>query len=186
MNLISLFITSMLTSNIVLEQFLGVNPFYGNDKSSNALKMGLLVTSVTILSSVINYLIYYYILVPTKFIYLKNIIFVIIIIVIVKFISLFLKHKFNKLYKSLGLYFPFLITNAVAYSITLLNIRSNYSFMEMLINSIGSSIGFVVVIYLFSNIKEYISTKKIPDSFKGYPISFIVAGIMSLVFMRLG
>ena len=77
MNLISIFITSILTGNIVLTKFLGICPFIGNSNNrKNAFMMGLSVTLVITLSSIITYLLYYHILVPTNTTYLKTIIFI--------------------------------------------------------------------------------------------------------------
>ena len=81
MNLISLFITSILTENVVLTKFLGICPFIGNSsKEKNAVMMGLTVTGVVTVSSLITYLLYYYILVPTDSEYLKTIVFILLIV----------------------------------------------------------------------------------------------------------
>ena len=80
MNLINLFITSLLSENIVLTKFLGLCPFIGNSKKeSSAIAMGICVTLITTISSIITYFIYNYILVPTKTEYLKTLMFILVI-----------------------------------------------------------------------------------------------------------
>ena len=57
MNLINIFITAFLTENIVLTKFLGICPFVGtSSKEKSALGMGLAVTFVITMSSIITYL----------------------------------------------------------------------------------------------------------------------------------
>jgi len=180
MNLISLFISSILTENIVLTKFLGLCPFMGTSSNEkDALGMGIAVTFIITLSSIVTYLIYYFILVPTNTIYLMTIMFILVIACMVQILTLIIKKYFKKLYSSLGIYLPLITTNCAVLGITLLNIHSDFSFLEMVIYSLGSSIGFCLVIYLFSTIRENLNAI---DSFKGYPIAFVTAGIMALIF----
>ena len=184
MNLINLFITSLLTENIVLTKFLGICPFMGTSNSSkNAIGMGLSVTIVVMLSSIITYLIYYCVLVPTNSTYLITIMFILVIACMVQIISIILRKRFNNLYKSLGIYLPLITTNCAVLGITLLNINSAFNFMEMIVYSLGSSLGFTLVIYIFSSIRE--NLKGVPKCLQGYPIAFIIASIMSLIFSRI-
>lgn len=185
MNLISIFITSILTENIVLTKFLGICPFVGtSNKEKSAIGMGLAVTLVVTLASIITYLIHYYILVPTDTVYLQTIFFILVIAFLVQLLEMLLKKYAKTLYQALGIYLPLITTNCAVLGITLLNINNHYSFLEMLVFSIGSSLGFTLVIYLFATIREYIENKKIPKCFQGYPIAFITAAIMAMIFQR--
>lgn len=184
MNLISLLISSILTENIILTKFLGICPFMGtSNKEKDALGMSLAVSIVTVLSSIITYLIYNYVLIPTNTEYLQTLMFIFVIACMVQIILIIIKSKFRKLYNSLGIYLPLITTNCAVLGITLLNVNSDFSFIEMLVYSIGSSLGFSLVIYIFANIRENLSDD-IPTCFKGYPIAFIIAGIMALIFGR--
>lgn len=185
MSLINLFITSILTQNIVLTKFLGICPFMGTgDKEKKAFYMGLSVTIVVLISSIITYGLYYLVLKPTDTTYLMTIMFILVIAALVQMMEMIIKKKSPTLYKSLGIYLPLITTNCAVLGITLLNINMNYSFVEMLIYSFGSSIGFTLVIYIFSSIRERLEISNIPKCFKGYPIAFIVAGVMALIFSR--
>lgn len=186
MNLINLFITSLLTENIVLTKFLGICPFVGTSKKEDtAFKMGLAVTIVVTLSSIITYLLYTYLLVPTDTTYLKTLMFILVIASLVQLLEMIIKRYSKNLYKAFGIYLPLITTNCAVLGITLLNINNGFNFIQMLVYSIGSSLGFTFVIYLFATIREYLNNKDIPDSFKGAPIAFITAGIMALVFGRI-
>ena len=185
MTLINLFVTSLLTQNIVLNKFLGICPFMGTSKSEkNALHMGLSVTFVITLSSVITYLLYNFVLVPTNTEYLKTIMFILVISSVVQILDIVLKKYFKSIHKTLGLYLPLITTNCAVLGITLLNITNEYNMLEVLVYSIGSSLGFTLVIYVFSTIRERLEQTNIPESFKGTPIALITAFIMSLLFMR--
>ena len=185
MNLISIFISGLLTSNVVLNKFLGICPFIGTSKKKkNALDMGISVMIVVVLSSIITYLIYNYILVPTNTTYLKTIMFILVIASLVQTLELLLKRFFKKIYSSLGLYLPLITTNCCVLGIVLLNIDNGYNLYEMLVYSVSSSLGFTLVIYIFSSIRERLDNLNIPKCFKGTPIALIVAAIMSLLFMR--
>lgn len=186
MNLVSLFITSFLTQNIVLTKFLGICPFVGtSNREKNALMMGLSVTLVVLLSSIITYFIYTLILVPTDTTYLKTVMFIMVIASFVQMLDILMKKHSPKMHKSLGIYLPLITTNCAVLGIVLLNVNSSYSFLEMIIFSLGSSLGFTFVIYIFATIREYLSKKPIPESFKGYPIAFITAAIMALILGRI-
>lgn len=185
MNLISLFLTSFLTENIILTKFLGLCPFFGNSsKEKNALSMGICVTIITTLSSIITFLINKYILIPTNTTYLKTLMFILIISSLVQTLVLILKNKYKKVYKNLGIYLSLITTNCAVLGVVLLNVNNNHTFLETIVYSLGSSLGFTLVIYVFSTIRERLETSNVPKSFKGLPISFIIAAIMSLIFTR--
>lgn len=185
MNLISLFVTGLLTSNVVLNKFLGICPFIGTSrKTKNAIDMGLSVMLVIVLSSIITYLIYNYILVPTDTVYLKTVMFILVIASMVQLLEIILKKYFTKIYKALGLYLPLITTNCAVLGVTLLNINNDYNFIEMLVYSFSSSLGFTLVIYIFSTIRERLDNSNVKESFKGTPIALIVAAIMALIFSR--
>lgn len=185
MNLVSLFITGLLTENVVLSKFLGLCPFIGSsNKEKTAFYMGISVTIVVTISSIITYLIYNFLLVPTKTTYLRTIMFILIIAFMVQLIEIILKKFMPKIHKSLGIYLPLITTNCAVLGITLLNINNDYNFIEVLVYSIASSLGFTLVIYIFASMRERLETCNVPKYFKGVPIAFIVAFIMSLLFGR--
>jgi electron transport complex protein RnfA len=185
MNLATLFITSILSENIILNKFLGICPFLGTSKKENdAVGMGISVTFVIVISSIITYLINTYILIPTNTTYLQTLTFILVIASFVQITELVIKKYFKPLYKSLGIYLPLIATNCAVLGVILINIRSSYTLIESIVYALGSSIGFVLVLYIFSNVRSYMETRPILKSFKGVPIALITAGIMALIFGR--
>ena len=185
MNLISLFIASFLTENIVLTKFLGICPFIGtSNKEKNALMMGLAVTGVVTISSLITYCLYYYVLLPTNTEYLKTIVFILVIASMVQIVEIIIRNNFKKLHEALGIYLPLITTNCAVLGTVLLNINNHFTLIEALIFSFGSGLGFTLVIYIFSTIRARLETSAVPESFKGTPIALITAAIMALIFGR--
>jgi len=187
MNLFTLFINSIFSGNIVLSKFLGICPFIGiSNKEKSSVGMGIAVTIVIVLSSIITYLIYNYLLVPYEATYLKTIVFILVIASFVQLLEIILRKYSPKLYKELGIYLPLITTNCAVLGVVLLNIKAEYTFIESIVYAFGSSVGFTLVIYVFSTVREHLSKLPIPKAFKGYPIAFITAGIMALLFSRFG
>lgn len=185
MNLISLFVTSILSQNIVLSKFLGICPFIGtSEKPKDAFHMGIAVTAVITLTSLITFLIYYYVLEPTKTVYLMTVMFILIIASMVQILDILLKRYAPKIREAFGIYLPLITTNCAVLGTTLLIINIKYTFIEALVFSLGSGIGFTLVIYIFSTIREKLEISNIPRSFKGVPIAFITAAIMAILLGR--
>ena len=67
MDLFTIFMTSLITENVILTKFLGICSFLGSsNKEKNAIGMGISVTFVVLISTIITYLINKFILIPTK------------------------------------------------------------------------------------------------------------------------
>ncbi len=185
MGIVSLFISSILVQNIVLTRFLGICPFVGvSNKEKSAIGMGAAVMFVVTISGIITYFINQLILIPTETTYLRTIVFVLVIASFVQLTEIIIKRFFPVLYELLGIYLPLITSNCAVLGIILINVFSNYNLIETIIYSIGSSVGFVLVIYIFSTIRERLEEAPIIKSFQGYPIALITAGIMALIFSR--
>ncbi len=185
MKLISIFLSAFLVENVVLTKFLGLCPFLGTSNTKkNAISMGLSVTTVTVLSSIITYLIYYLILEPTNSTYLTNTMFIFVIASNVQILETIIKKKNKKLYENLGIYLPLITTNCAVLGINLLNISNNYNLIEAIIYSLGSSLGFTFILYLFSTIREELDKKEINNNYKGVPLALITIAIMAMLFAR--
>ena len=62
----------------------------------------------------------------------------------------------------------------------------NYTFIEAMVNSLGSGLGFMLAMVMFSGVRSTIEGSDIPESFKGLPITLVAAAITSLSFMGFG
>lgn len=179
-----LLLTGMIVKNVVLGQFLGMCSFLGiSKKTKNAIGMGMTVLVVLTISSALSWVLYTFILVPLELTFLKTIAFIIVIASLVQLVEIILKKFSSMLYKSLGIFLPLITTNCAVLGIALLNIQNKYSFLETLFYSIGASLGFLIVLIIFSGIREKLELTNVPKAFKGLPIALITASIMSIAFM---
>ena len=186
MNLFALFFSAMLINNIVLTKFLGMCPFMGvSTKLENAVGMGLAVIFVIFGSSVLSWCLYNFILAPFGLEYMQLITFILLIAAFVQFVELFLKKTSPSLYKQLGIFLPLITTNCTVLYVAQANISNQYNFIEMVVNSIATPAGFMLMLVIFATIREYLNGCDLPKPFKGNPIAFVIAGIMAVAFSAL-
>ncbi len=157
-----------------------------SSKYQSALGMGLATTFVLTLSSILSYFIHTYLLVPLGLEYLKTLSFILVIAVTVQVTELILHKTSPLLYQVLGIFLPLITTNCAVLGVALLNIQEQNNLIESAVFGFGASIGFTLVLVLFSAIRERIEMADIPESFKGTPIALVTAGIMSIAFMGFG
>lgn len=185
-DLIKLGIEGIIIQNVILTQFLGICPFMGvSKKSQSAIGMGLAVVFVMLLSSTVTFAINDLILKRQDLGYLQTIVFILVISGVVQFVEMFIKKTAPFIYKMLGIYLPLITTNCAILGIALINVQpeKEFGYAEMFAYTIGISIGFTLVIYIFSTIRERLENANVPKAFKGAPIALITAGIMSIIFL---
>lgn len=184
MNLFGIFIGAILVNNFILAKFLGICPFLGvSKKVETALGMGIAVTFVMTLASIITYLVQVSILDRFGLQYLQTIAFILIIAALVQFVEMFLKKSSPGLYDALGVYLPLITTNCAVLGLAILNIQYEYNLIQTIVNSLGAAGGFTLAIVLFAGIRERLDLADVPESFKGFPIALITAGLMSIAFL---
>ena len=184
MKLFGLFIALTFVNNVVLSKFYAICPLMGLSKNpKNALNMGIAVIFVIFLSSIITWLLYYYVLVPLDITYMDLITFILVIASLVQFLEMFLKKTSPDIYKSMGVYLPLITTNCAVLGVALDNITANYNLLEAAVAGIAVPLGFLIVIYIFATIRQRFDIADVPTSFKGAPIALITAGIMACAIM---
>jgi len=183
MNLILLFISAALVNNIILTRFLGICPFLGVSRSkSSALGMSMAVIFVMTVAGAITWFLNQ-ILITLGVEFLKTIVFILVIAVLVQFVEFFIRKSSPALYEALGIYLPLITTNCAILGIALLNVQTNYTFIESLINSFASGLGFSLALIIFSSIRERIQLNNVPKPFQDTAIALITAGLLSMAFM---
>ncbi|MBE6083194.1 electron transport complex subunit RsxA [Acidilutibacter cellobiosedens] len=184
MNLFTILISTIFVNNYVLARFLGICPFLGvSNKTETAAGMGVAVTFVVTLSSIITYFIQKLILDPLKLEYLQTIVFILVIATLVQFVEMVMKKTSPTLYKALGVYLPLITTNCIVLGVAILNIKEGYNLVQTIVNSIGASVGFAFALILMASVREKLELSEIPESLKGFPIALITAGLMSIAFL---
>lgn len=184
---ILILISTVLVNNFVLVKFLGLCPFMGVSKKTDAaLGMGFATTFVLTLSSVLSYIIFTYLLEPFGLEFLQTIAFILAIAAVVGFTEMAIHKTSPALYQVLGIYLPLITTNCAVLGVALLNVGEKNDFIASAVYGFGAAIGFTLVMVLFASIRERIDVADVPGPFKGAPIALITAGLMSMAFMGFG
>jgi electron transport complex protein RnfA len=185
--LIALAFTMIFVNNVLLAQFLGICSFIGvSKKRSSAFGMSLSVMLVIFLAGTISWVLYNLVLVPLEIPYLYLLVFILVIASLVQLLEMFLKKYIPTLYKSLGIYLPLITTNCAILGVAVTgNIKATYDFTTMVVYSLAIGAGYLVVMFIFSAIREKIENLPVPAPFKGAPIALILAGFMALAFSGL-
>ena len=183
-NFLLFMVNCILTNNLIFSRYLGCCPFLGvSNKVETAAGMGIAVTFVMGLASLFTYVVYHYILLPLGLSYLDTISFILVIASLVQFVEMFMKKSMPALYNALGIYLPLITTNCAVLGVTILNIDNNYNLLWSVLNGVFGALGFLLAIVLMAGVRERLESSNIPETFKGFPISLIIAGLMSVAFL---
>lgn len=186
-NLFVVFVTMALINNFILVRFLGLCPFFGVSKNiGNALSMGIAVTFVMVIASVVTWLIRTYVLIPFDVGYMNIVMFILVIAVIVQIVEMAIKRTNLTLYNALGIYLPLITTNCAVLGIALISELEEYSLVQSLFAALGAGVGFGLVLIIMAGIRERLDMADLPKSMKGLPVAFLVAVLLSLAFIGFG
>jgi Na+-translocating ferredoxin:NAD+ oxidoreductase subunit A len=181
---LTIIIGAIFVNNFVLHRFLGMCPFIGVSKTTRpALGMGIAVTMVMVLVSIITWPLYHYVLVPYGWEYMHIVIFILIIACFVQVLEILMKKKIPVLFDALGIYLPLITTNCAILGVALINITTGYSYLASILFGTSAGIGFMLALLLMSGIRERLDMGPVPKPFKGPAIAFITAAMLSLAFM---
>jgi electron transport complex protein RnfA len=204
-----LIILSIFINNFVLARFLGLCPYMGVSKQlDSAFGMGMAVTFVMTIASLVTWLLYTFFLAPTyqsifysifntpiesipDLTFLRTIVFILVIASLVQFIEMYIQRVSPTLYRALGIYLPLITTNCAILGVAVLNIDTFFkdgsplhnSFINTLVQAFSAGIGFTLVLLLMAGVREKLELSNVPKPFRGLPIAFIVAGLMSIAFL---
>lgn len=184
MSVFILIINAIFVNNFIFSRFLGICPFLGvSKKTETALGMGFAVIFVMGIASIITYAVNL-LLVQWGLAYLQTIVFILIIASLVQLVEMIIKKFSPSLYSALGVYLPLITTNCAVLGVAIMNVNdfANASLLISFVNGIASGIGFTMAILLLAGIREKLDRATIPEPFKGFPITLICAGIMSMAF----
>lgn len=177
-------ISSVLVNNYILTKFLGICPFIGVSSQIDAsVGMGAAVIFVMTIASLVTWLIHNFLLVPFGLEFLQTISFILVVASLVQLCEIIINKVSPTLKNALGIYLPLITTNCAVLGVAILNIRTGYSFIESIINGLGSGLGFTLALLLMAGIRERLNLAPVPKALKGAPITFIVAALLSIAFL---
>ncbi|MDA3938314.1 MAG: NADH:ubiquinone reductase (Na(+)-transporting) subunit E [Spirochaetia bacterium] len=184
LNPVVLLFASIFTSNILLANFLGMCSFISiskDMKSSNGL--GLAVTVVLTLTAMLNWVLLQYVLIPLDLLYLRYIIFIIVIAATVQILEMVIDRVSPALYMSLGIFLPLITVNCAILGVALFMQIRNYSFLQTVIFAFGSGLGWWLAIVALAAIQKKLVKAPVPAGLKGPGITLITIGFMAMAFI---
>jgi electron transport complex protein RnfA len=186
-NLMAIFIKALLVDNIVLMQFLALCSFIGmSTDEDKSVGMGLAVTFVTVLATLVTWPLYTLLLKPLGLEFLRILVFILVIAALVQLVEFYLKKSVPSLYAAMGIYLPLITTNCAILAVTFNNIDYHYSLVESLVYAVGVSLGYLLALLMLAGIRNRVRTSPIPAFLKGTPLLFVCAALLSVAFMGFG
>ena len=183
-SIIGIILSAILTENFILLKFYGICPFMGVSTTiDTALGMGMAVTFVMALASAATWAVNEFLLKALNLEYMQTVAFILVIASIVQVVEMFLKKSVPALYRALGIFLPLITTNCAVLGVALVNVQEGYDFLQSVLNGACGGLGFTLAIVLFASVRERVDKADCPESFKGYPIALISAGLLALAFM---
>src|SRR6056297_3871931 len=180
----AIFFAAIFTNNILLTNYLGMCSFLAvSRKVDTSVGLGLAVTFVMTFTSAINWIVYHFILVPLDLVYLRYIIFIVIIAAFVQLVEMIIERVSDILYASLGIFLPLITVNCSILGVSLFMVIRDYSLINSIAFGLGSGIGWMLAILAMSGIREKMKRSQIPNGLEGAGIALIIAGIMAMAFM---
>jgi len=193
MEFIIILISAVFVNNILLSQFLGICPFLGvSSKLSTAVGMSGAVCFVITLSTLVTYLLQYYVLDPLGVGFLQTIAFILVIAALVQMVEIVLKKLSPSLYSALGIFLPLITTNCAVLGVALTVVTKQFTFGgqahmlnlgESVMYAFATSLGFALAMILFAGLRETLALNNVPKSFRGVPIALVTASILAMAFM---
>ena len=184
LSLILIIIVAIFVNNVVLAQFLGICPFLGvSKKVDTASGMGMAVTAVLVVATIVTYLLQVYVLNAFGLEYLQTIAFILVIAALVQMIEIILKKTMPALYQALGVFLPLITTNCCILGVAILVIQKDYDLLEGIVYALSTGIGFLLAMVLFAGLREQLDLLDVPRAFRGVPIALVTAGLLAMAFM---
>lgn len=182
--LFAIIVGAIFVNNVVLSQFLGICPFLGvSSKVDTSIGMGMAVTFVMALATLVTWCIQQYILVPFGIEYMQTITFILVIAALVQMVEIVLKKVSPALYQALGIFLPLITTNCAVLGIAIITIQKDFDLLTGVIYAVSIALGFALAMILFAGIRERLEVEDTPASMRGVPIALITAGLLAMAFM---
>ena len=182
-----IFITAILSGNMVFAKFLGLCPFFGiTNKMEDAVGMGLAVICVQMVTVLLTWPLYHLVLLPLGLEVLKTMMFILVIASCVQMLEAIMKKITPKLYKNLGVFLPLITTNCIILGIALIIISEKLDFGRALWYAFCASLGFMFALVLMTAIREKVKNASKPKAIQRAPLAFFIATIISMAFIGFG
>jgi Na+-transporting NADH:ubiquinone oxidoreductase subunit E len=180
----AVFFSAVFTNNILLTNYLGMCSFLGASREvKTAMGLGTAVVFVMAVTSVLNWLVYYYVLVPLDLVYLRFIVFIVVIAAFTQVVEMIIERVSEVLYAQLGIFLPLIAVNCAILGASLFMIIREYRLGASFAYGLGAGLGWAFAILAMAGIREKMAKSSVPKGLEGPGITLIIAGIMALAFV---
>ncbi len=180
----ALLVASIFTNNILFASFLGMCSFLVcSNRIDTAIGLGTAVTFVLSCTTVLNHIIYHYVLVPLQLEFLAFIIFIAVIAAFVQFVEMFVERFSPQLYYALGIFLPLITVNCAILGASLFMVIRDYGLTQSVFYGFGAGLGWFLAITLMAGLREKMGYSNIPVALRGTGIVMLVAGVIAMTFM---
>jgi len=178
-------VAAVFTHNIALSYLLGMCPLLAMSRQiSVAFGMGVAVILVMVLTIVFNWILYYWVLIPTNSEIMSFLVFIIIIAAVVQLLEMLIERFLPRLQSSFGIFLPLITVNCTILAVSIFMVLRTYNFVQTVFFAVGSGIGWTLAIVLLASIREKLALiGDVPEGLKGAGITMVILGILALAFM---
>jgi len=178
-----IFVAAVFTNNILLTYFLGMCSFLACSREfPTAIGLGAAVTFVMTATTVINYLVYHYLLMPADLGHLQLVVFITVIAAFVQLVEMVLERFSPRLYYTLGIFLPLITVNCAILGVALFMVNFEYTFPQAVGFGAGAGVGWTLAIILMAGLRRKMAYANIPAPFQGVAVTMITTGVMALAF----
>lgn len=182
--LFSILIGAMIINNFVFTKYLGLCVFFGtSQKKSTAVGMGITFTIVIVVSAMMSWFLYQFVLQPFRLNFLQIVVFIGLVSLSVQAVDTILRKVNPLLFKAFGVYLVLVIANCIIIAVPLILADNQYNAFESLMLALGAGLGFLIALFLMSSVRERLELANVPPTYRGLPIAFVVAGLFALAFL---
>ncbi len=177
MTVLTILLAGIFSNNYALLHFLGTGAVIENERTNRrSLLLGLGVTVVMVLSTLISWPINKFLL--ANFPYFQTMAFVIVILAVVEVVHVIIKNSVEVFCRVD--FIKFAINGAV---LGLCIHNTELTILEAVITAAAVGIGFTLVMTIFGALRNKIDEEAVPASFRGLPISLLCAGMIALALL---
>ncbi|MDC7125559.1 MAG: Rnf-Nqr domain containing protein [Spirochaetales bacterium] len=181
---VAIFFGAIFTGNILLSNYLGMCSFLSVSKEiKTSTGLGAAVIFVMAVTTMLNWIVYHYLLIPFHLEYLRFIVFIVVIAAFVQLVEMIIERVSEGLYAALGIFLPLITVNCAILGVSLFMVIRSYTLAESFFFGLGSGVGWFLAIIAMAGIRKKMVGAKIPKGLEGPGITLIIAGMMALAFM---
>ena len=170
----TIFLGGVLLNNYALMHFLGITTVLGNQSpAKKTCCLGLSITAVMVLSTLVTWPLQTYVLAPFGLSYLQTLVFVAVVLAAAGLVSALCK-------ACRGTWFTLLAVNSAVLGVTVNAAAEGYTFVQALVYALSVGLGYLLAMLLFNGIRDRIEMHNVPRTFRGLPVYLMAAAILSL------